>query len=84
MSAPTRRKEDFNVRLPDKLELGTVDFIETRLNGYHAVFPADKETRDHMARMFAGEDPRPSILKPILIGVLILLGAFVIGWFFIG
>lgn len=74
MSTPTRRN--------DKLDLGPVDFTETRVSGYHAYWPQDLDTRDRLVRILEAEDSRPSIVKPLLVGVVILLVAMIVGFLF--
>lgn len=58
------------------------DITQTRITGYHARWPQDLDTQDRLVRMLESNDPRPSIVKPILIGILILLGAFAVAWIF--
>jgi hypothetical protein len=74
-TAPTRRHDDFNYRLPDRSEIDVDSLMETRITGVRHCWPVDADTTERLKNL--GQEDRTPIWHPygwLLIAVAIVIG----------
>lgn len=54
------------------------DIIETRVTGQRSYFPADADTTERLRNLSFDADDRPSVLKPVLFVLAVLLIGYAI------
>lgn len=60
----------------NKLNLGPIDFTETRMNGYHAYWPQDPDSQKRLQEIHHIKRERRSVWPPLVALFLMAAGVY--------